>query len=406
MQPMLLTSDFRLQFLLVSPSVSAATVKMNRLSHERAVDRKLSPLITGDTSKTNVLMNGENMFTTLPPITTSSMRTTSFNKSSVQVAAVTATTVALSTTHHDVSTQEDKRLAIHMNKSTILITDESLKNFKTTLTDESLHDNHRRNHDASAASTGLLAGGMTSDTTTALARANSSSKYNVSSVSFDSDIDFLTDGDIMCPVKCNSIGSMVPIACDSLSRHCRCKAGVTGVQCDRCQVNHWGFHLIVDENGSCKREYSPLIATLPFTDIAESLSPLSLTACNCNPIGSLRSECSQSTGDCQCKAGVFGSKCDSCRPGEMLSESGCIPSVTDDYNRLESSDITGTSITSSTVPRVSLSNIDDDTVKLNSFDDAAVNVSKKKRKKGLGKKKNRKRKKAKAARLEETPLPQ
>lgn len=105
---------------------------------------------------------------------------------------------------------------------------------------------------------------------------------------------------------------------------------------------------------------------------------------------------------------MFGSKCDSCPSGKILSTSGCIPSVTDDYNRLISSDVVDTSITSSIVSHPSMSNINDDNVKLNSFNESTVNVNtgnKKKRKKGLGKKKNRKKKKVKPTNLHETVQP-
>lgn len=66
--------------------------------------------------------------------------------------------------------------------------------------------------------------------------------------STDADVDFLTDGDKVCPVKCNSLGSMVPISCDPINKTCKCKPGVTGRNCDRCQSQFWGIHLITSEN--------------------------------------------------------------------------------------------------------------------------------------------------------------
>ncbi|NXH19082.1 LAMC2 protein, partial [Bucco capensis] len=45
--------------------------------------------------------------------------------------------------------------------------------------------------------------------------------------------------------------------------------------------------------------------------------------CHCHPHGSLSSQC-DSYGQCSCKPGVMGKKCDQCQPGfESLSEAGC-----------------------------------------------------------------------------------
>ncbi|KFW02341.1 Laminin subunit gamma-1, partial [Eurypyga helias] len=47
--------------------------------------------------------------------------------------------------------------------------------------------------------------------------------------------------------------------------------------------------------------------------------------CSCNPVGSLSTQC-DSYGQCSCKPGVMGDKCDWCQPGfHSLSEAGCRP---------------------------------------------------------------------------------
>ncbi|KFW86705.1 Laminin subunit gamma-1, partial [Manacus vitellinus] len=47
--------------------------------------------------------------------------------------------------------------------------------------------------------------------------------------------------------------------------------------------------------------------------------------CSCNPVGSLSTQC-DSYGQCSCKPGVMGDKCDRCQPGfHSLSEAGCRP---------------------------------------------------------------------------------
>lgn len=229
---------------------------MNRLSHEKAAERKTFEPLTF-TRKTNVLMNEENMFTTMA--STLAMTTTSFNKSE-QVAGTTKITAPATDTDDDdddgASTRGDKspESVVQINKSTILITDELSRSFESkNLTDESLNDNQRYNN---ATVSPMIRNRQENTLNIMNGFKRTQSKEAVTSDQFnvDSDIDFMTDGDIMCPAKCNSIGSLVPISCDAVRRHCRCKSGVTGIQCDTCDSGHWGFHLIVDENTSCQRK--------------------------------------------------------------------------------------------------------------------------------------------------------
>ncbi len=79
---------------------------------------------------------------------------------------------------------------------------------------------------------------------------------------------------------CHKQGS-VNAQCDPMGV-CRCKPGVTGDKCDRCEANHYGL----DENG-CKK-------------------------CQCNQIGSVDTPaiCDQRDGKCRCKAYVEGHNCD------------------------------------------------------------------------------------------------
>ena len=47
-------------------------------------------------------------------------------------------------------------------------------------------------------------------------------------------------------------------------------------------------------------------------------------ACNCDPYGSMSPNCEPMGGQCQCKEGVYGRKCDQCAPGYFgLSANGC-----------------------------------------------------------------------------------
>nr|XP_014340062.1 PREDICTED: agrin [Latimeria chalumnae] len=47
------------------------------------------------------------------------------------------------------------------------------------------------------------------------------------------------------------------------------------------------------------------------------------TPCNCDPTGSVRDDCEQMTGLCSCKAGVTGMKCNQCLDGSKLGMNGC-----------------------------------------------------------------------------------
>ncbi|XP_078499309.1 laminin subunit gamma-1 [Lissotriton helveticus] len=79
--------------------------------------------------------------------------------------------------------------------------------------------------------------------------------------------------------------------------HCSgCIDNTDGANCERCRENHY-------------RQASE-----------EPCLP-----CNCNPIGSLSTQC-DNYGRCSCKPGVMGEKCDRCQPGfHSLTEAGCRP---------------------------------------------------------------------------------
>ena len=48
--------------------------------------------------------------------------------------------------------------------------------------------------------------------------------------------------------------------------------------------------------------------------------------CLCNKHGSLREDCDQDTGKCECKPDVSGLKCNECPAGTHLTSEGCISS--------------------------------------------------------------------------------
>ncbi|XP_049530280.1 laminin subunit alpha-1 [Anopheles darlingi] len=79
--------------------------------------------------------------------------------------------------------------------------------------------------------------------------------------------------------------------------HCVCKAGYTGALCDNCMRGYFGHpHL---DDGHCE-------------------------ACECNREGSLSDECDRYTGECHCRPGVIGKKCDRCElPKHIVKDNRC-----------------------------------------------------------------------------------
>lgn len=79
-----------------------------------------------------------------------------------------------------------------------------------------------------------------------------------------------------------------------------------------------------------KRDTSVDLQTEMLTCGPLVLSPLSSAACSCHPVGSVLSGgstlCNPSSGECTCKPGVGGPRCDSCMLGYWgLHEYGCRP---------------------------------------------------------------------------------
>lgn len=78
---------------------------------------------------------------------------------------------------------------------------------------------------------------------------------------------------------------------------CICKPGYTGRLCEACEKGYFGFpHL---EDGRCE-------------------------SCGCNREGSVSDECDSWTGQCRCKPGITGMKCDRCeQPKHIVQNYKC-----------------------------------------------------------------------------------
>ncbi len=104
--------------------------------------------------------------------------------------------------------------------------------------------------------------------------------------------------------NCNSFGALTS-NCHPTSGSCFCKPNVTGDKCDQCLPNF----------------YQP-----------NPSSSQGCVACNCNPGGSISSQCDKVTGQCICRRGIQGRTCSEVVEGYFY------PSI--DYIRLEAEDST------------------------------------------------------------------
>jgi laminin alpha 1/2 len=78
---------------------------------------------------------------------------------------------------------------------------------------------------------------------------------------------------------------------------CYCKEGYSGSLCNRCNSGFFGYPNSTD--GFCE-------------------------PCNCNPDGIVSDECHDETGQCNCKPGVIGRRCDKCElPRHLLQDRQC-----------------------------------------------------------------------------------
>uniref|UniRef100_A0A1A7XDU0 Agrin n=1 Tax=Iconisemion striatum TaxID=60296 RepID=A0A1A7XDU0_9TELE len=147
-------------------------------------------------------------------------------------------------------------------------------------------------------------------------------------------------GPCFCEFSCESVPQNLVCGSDGKTYDNEC-----ALKHARCLMKK---HLMVQNLGSC--EASPVVAPTELTSLQHcSLSPYgccsdNVTAalgveqagcpsvCQCNVHGSYKGTCNPTTGQCSCKPGVGGQKCDRCEPGfwnfrAIVTEnmSGCTP---------------------------------------------------------------------------------
>ncbi|XP_022704300.1 laminin subunit beta-2-like isoform X2 [Varroa jacobsoni] len=113
----------------------------------------------------------------------------------------------------------------------------------------------------------------------------------------------LTDPDICQPCNCNKAGSLEEGRCEQYDENgftagkCRCRDNVHERNCGRCKAGFW--------------------------NLTQS-NPLGCQACECDPRGIYPGSqgCNEKTGECSCKENVTGQLCDACAPGHYGLEEG------------------------------------------------------------------------------------
>ena len=102
------------------------------------------------------------------------------------------------------------------------------------------------------------------------------------------------------PCTCNTAGTFNgQDTCDSSDGQCLCKTNVMGAQCEVCRPN---------------------------TTMLSASNSEGCSDCLCDPLGAVSGECDAITGQCTCRPGVTGLRCDQCLPGFAgMTSSGCVP---------------------------------------------------------------------------------
>ncbi|XP_016076620.1 PREDICTED: usherin [Miniopterus natalensis] len=160
------------------------------------------------------------------------------------------------------------------------------------------------------------------------------------------------DPDGCSPCKCNTSGTVDgDITCHPNSGQCKCKANVTGLRCDHCDI---GFKFLRSLNGDgcepCRCHLYGSLSKLcnPLSGQCEcrkearglqcdtcrehfyGLDATGCKACDCDPAGSLPGTvCDAGTGQCHCKPNVGGRQCKECLEGHFSLQQNnsllCLP---------------------------------------------------------------------------------
>uniref|UniRef100_A0A8C6NB23 Uncharacterized protein n=1 Tax=Melopsittacus undulatus TaxID=13146 RepID=A0A8C6NB23_MELUD len=146
---------------------------------------------------------------------------------------------------------------------------------------------------------------------------------------------------------CNVLGTRQDMPCDDETGRCFCLPNVVGNDCDQCADQHWdmgsghgcqpcGCH----PHGSLSPHCNQFTGQCPCregftgrtcTAVQEQVCPdrhygdvrMGCRECNCDFQGTEDVGCDKSTGQCLCRPGVTGSRCDQCQRGHCSTYPGC-----------------------------------------------------------------------------------
>ncbi|KAM9520354.1 laminin subunit beta-3 isoform 1-T3 [Guaruba guarouba] len=146
---------------------------------------------------------------------------------------------------------------------------------------------------------------------------------------------------------CNALGTRQDMPCDDETGRCFCLPNVVGNDCDQCAGEHWdmgsghgcqpcGCHPHGSRSPHCNQFTGQCPCREGFTGrtcsaVQEQVCPdrhygdirIGCTECNCDFQGTEDVGCDKTTGQCLCRPGVTGSRCDQCQRGHCSTYPGC-----------------------------------------------------------------------------------
>ncbi|NWI84790.1 LAMB3 protein, partial [Pitta sordida] len=146
---------------------------------------------------------------------------------------------------------------------------------------------------------------------------------------------------------CNALGTRQDVPCDDETGRCFCLPNVVGNDCDQCAAEHWGMgsghgcrpcdcHPRGSRSPHCNQFTGQCPCREGFTGqtcsaMQEQLCPdrhyrdvrRGCTECDCDFQGTEEVGCDKTTGQCLCRPGVTGHRCDQCQRGHCSIYPDC-----------------------------------------------------------------------------------
>ncbi|NXL99122.1 LAMB3 protein, partial [Tyrannus savana] len=146
---------------------------------------------------------------------------------------------------------------------------------------------------------------------------------------------------------CNALGARQDVPCDDETGRCFCLPNVVGNDCDQCAAEHWDMgsgqgcrpcdcHPRGSHSPHCNQFSGQCPCREGFTGrtcsaMQEQLCPDrhyrdargGCTECDCDFQGTERAGCDKATGQCLCRPGVTGQRCDQCQRGHCSTYPEC-----------------------------------------------------------------------------------